>query len=83
LKVDKAYIALAIAAIPVIILFTMGAGTFVVDIVEFLYPAYASIKAVETSGKDDDSMWLTYWIIFCLFKVLDRTTGMKARIHSI
>lgn len=51
LKVDKAYIALGIAAIPVIIIFMMGAGVFLVDVVGFFYPAYASIKAVESTGK--------------------------------
>jgi hypothetical protein len=44
LKVDKAFIALGIAAIPVFFLFFMGAGLFLVDVVGFVYPAYASIK---------------------------------------
>ncbi|PIO53007.1 hypothetical protein TELCIR_25678, partial [Teladorsagia circumcincta] len=26
----------------------------------FIYPAYVSIKAIETATKDDDTQWLTY-----------------------
>jgi hypothetical protein len=28
-------------------------------------------KAIETTAKDDDTLWLSYWIIFCLFKVVE------------
>ena len=37
----------------------------------FLYPAYASFKAIETKAKDDDTQWLTYWIVFALFNVFE------------
>lgn len=30
-----------------------------------------SIKAIETDSKEDDTLWLTYWIIFSLFKVVE------------
>lgn len=26
-------------------------------------------KAIESTDKSDDTLWLTYWIVFCLFKV--------------
>lgn len=29
------------------------------------------IKAVESSSKDDDTRWLTYWVVFALFSVVD------------
>jgi len=37
----------------------------------FLYPAYVSIKAIESATKDDDTQWLTYWVIFALFNVVE------------
>jgi receptor expression-enhancing protein 5/6 len=41
-------------------------------LIGFLYPAYQSFKAIETAGsKDDDKMWLTYWVVFGFLTVFD------------
>ena len=40
------------------------------DLVGFIYPFYASIKYIESGNKDGDTLWLTYWLVFALFKVL-------------
>ena len=29
-----------------------------------VYPMYASMKAIERKRPDDDTMWLTYWIVY-------------------
>jgi len=39
--------------------------------VGFVYPAYVSIKAIESATKDDDTQWLTYWVVFALFNVIE------------
>lgn len=39
--------------------------------VGFLYPAYVSIKAIESKGKDDDTKWLTYWVVFSIFSIVE------------
>jgi receptor expression-enhancing protein 5/6 len=40
--------------------------------VGFLYPAYKSFKAIETStDKSDDKLWLTYWVVFGFLTVFD------------
>ncbi len=38
--------------------------------VAYVYPAY-SIRAIETEGSDDDTMWLKYWLTFSIFKVFE------------
>jgi len=37
----------------------------------FPYPAYRSIKAVESARKDDDTQWLIYWIVFSVFHLAE------------
>jgi len=44
---------------------------FVCNMVGFLYPAYISIKAIESGNKEDDTQWLTYWVIFALLNLVE------------
>ena len=37
----------------------------------FIYPVYASFKALKTSNKEDDEQWLSYWVIYALFNVIE------------
>ena len=46
-----------------------------VNAIGFVYPAYCSIKALETSSKDDDTQWLTYWVVLAFFSVVDYFAG--------
>ena len=47
------------------------AAQLLCNIVGFLYPAYRSIKALESPNKDDDTKWLTYWVVFALFSIIE------------
>jgi receptor expression-enhancing protein 5/6 len=40
-----------------------------------VYPSYQSFKAIETSAKDDDKKWLTYWVIFASLQNLEFFSG--------
>ena len=39
--------------------------------VGFAYPAYCSIKALESSDQDDKTRWLVYWVVFAFFSVIE------------
>jgi len=47
------------------------ASGFVVALLGFLYPAYASVKAIESTNKDDDTQWLTYWVVYAAFSIAE------------
>jgi receptor expression-enhancing protein 5/6 len=54
-------------------------GLFVSRVIGFVYPAYASFKALESLDTLDDTQWLTYWLTFAIISmgedVLLRTDG--------
>ncbi|KAL6055351.1 Receptor expression-enhancing protein 5 [Balamuthia mandrillaris] len=45
--------------------------SFLTNLVGFIYPAYASFKAIESIDKEDDTQWLTYWVVFAFFSVIE------------
>jgi len=34
-------------------------------------PAYLSVKAIESPGRNDDTQWLTYWVVFGFFTFVE------------
>ena len=44
------------------------------NLIGFIYPAYESIRAIESPPKDDDTQWLMYWAVFGLFACVDYVT---------
>lgn len=52
-----------------------AAAQLVCNIIAVAYPAFISLKALETSTKDDDTKWLTYWVLYAIFSVFEFFTG--------
>jgi receptor expression-enhancing protein 5/6 len=51
-----------------------------VTAITILYPALKSIRAIETPGKEDDKTWLTYWMVFGTFVVLETFVGFLLQL---
>jgi len=75
-KIDKAFIAIAIALLPVLFSLLFGYGKFVIDLIGFVYPVYGSIKAIESKDAAEDTQWLTYWLLFSVFKMLEQVADV-------
>jgi len=69
--VDRLYIFIGSVAVIALWLVFGYAAQLVCNTVGFLYPAYISIKAIESKQKDDDTKWLTYWVVFSVFSVVE------------
>merc|ERR1719230_45692 len=52
------------AALFTLIFLLCFGGEFLMALISFVYPAYKSIKAIETEDKDDDTQWLVYWVVY-------------------
>ncbi|CAM6093082.1 unnamed protein product [Calypogeia fissa] len=52
-------------------------------ILAYVYPAYASYKALESNGPEGPSQWLTYWIVLGLFNVLEFVVHWALKWYGI
>ncbi|CAK9069957.1 Receptor expression-enhancing protein 6 [Durusdinium trenchii] len=62
----------AMAGVTVLSFFVMFLGLFMTRFVGLAYPLYASIKAVISEDKDDDTQWLMYWVVYSFFGLFEQ-----------
>lgn len=73
--VSKVYFFVGFTALFSGLLYLAGGAKLMVDLAGFLYPAYMSFKALDTVDTADDVQWLTYWVVFATFSIIEQTIG--------
>ncbi|CAM1508482.1 Fc.00g053300.m01.CDS01 [Cosmosporella sp. VM-42] len=69
--VPKAYAVIGFGALYFfLIIFNLG-GQLLTNFAGFVIPGYYSLGALFTAHKEDDTQWLTYWVVFSFFTVLE------------
>lgn len=75
-RIPREYIAVGIVII-ILIYLVIGHGTgLLVNLIGFLYPAYKSCKAIDSEETDDDTQWLTYWVVYAAFGIVEFFTDI-------
>uniref|UniRef100_A0AC35UDP7 Receptor expression-enhancing protein n=1 Tax=Rhabditophanes sp. KR3021 TaxID=114890 RepID=A0AC35UDP7_9BILA len=69
--VKRLYIVGGFFLINVIYLIFGHYANLMCNFIGFAYPAYISVKAIESAPKEDDTQWLTYWVVFGFFNLLE------------
>ncbi|GAB7360084.1 hypothetical protein MBLNU230_g7848t1 [Neophaeotheca triangularis] len=70
-SVPKVYVVLGLGALYFFLVFFNIAGEFLVNTAGFAIPAYYSLEALFSNTKTDDTQWLTYWVTYALFTVIE------------
>jgi len=60
------------------VMFGVG-SSYITNLLGVAYPAFMSFLALETDGLDDDKQWLTYWVCFGAFNIVDQFAGVILR----
>ncbi|VUZ45174.1 unnamed protein product [Hymenolepis diminuta] len=74
--VKAEYVIYGVCAFIVLWLMVGWGATLLANFIGFLYPAYASIKAIESTCKEDDTKWLTYWVVYAAFGLIETFTDI-------
>ncbi|KAK4105054.1 hypothetical protein N658DRAFT_443114 [Parathielavia hyrcaniae] len=70
-SIPKAYAAIGVASLYFfLIVFNLGAQ-LLTNLAGYILPGYYSVAALFSANKVDDTQWLTYWVVFSSFTVLE------------
>ncbi|CDW77174.1 UNKNOWN [Stylonychia lemnae] len=74
-KLPPSYIILGSLIASCLVLMLEIAESLISRLVGVVYPGIKSLYAIESADKADDKQWLTYWLIYAFFLVIDEYAG--------
>jgi receptor expression-enhancing protein 5/6 len=70
----RSHVAVGITALAILLIgFGVGSGALS-SAIGFAYPVYASFQALKSEDKEDDTQWLTYWVVYGCFVLVESFT---------
>ena len=68
--IDGQYIIYVLLTLSIIVFLGIFESA-ITNFVGIIFPSYLSLRAIETLEADMEKQWITYWIIFSLFSIVD------------
>lgn len=60
-----------------VVLVMLGVGNvYITTLLGVVYPVFQSFLALETKDRNDDKQWLTYWVCYGVFSIIDQFAGI-------
>lgn len=69
--VQRKYVAAGVIVISIVSLFVGYASQVICNLAGFIYPAYQSMKAIESTRLEDDRRWLVYWVVYSSLSIIE------------
>ena len=73
--VNPGAILAGIGSIVLLVLLVLQGWAILATSITVLYPAIHSIRAIESEDEDDDKVWLSYWMVYGMFTVVETFFG--------
>ena len=70
------YILLGLLIVLLLLIYIFSGLRALSTLVGVVYPGWCSLKAIKSKGKDDDTFWLSYWVIYGIFSVFESITDL-------
>ena len=67
---QKQVLQILLGLLVMFVVFGIG-SSLLTTLIGVAYPAFMSFVALESEGEDDDKQWLTYWVVFGTFSIID------------
>jgi receptor expression-enhancing protein 5/6 len=70
------YLLGALLGITALFIYFFSGMRALVHLVAFVYPAWASLKAINSEDQEDDRLWLAYWVFYGFCTVIESVTDL-------